>query len=110
MSTVAPDGGPDCPVCEARETAELAAAMEGIEDMSGCCDEWNCRRTEPIRLYAGDFTGGIYAATRSKKRGPGQYVAYEKHDVTEAMREFIRRNPSWVRAVLDTVSEANQSR
>jgi hypothetical protein len=79
--------------------------------VSGCCDEYGCRRKQPIRLYLGDLSGQVYAATRSTPRldkhrnpVPGAWVARDKHDVTEALREFVRRNPEWVRAVLEGVS------
>lgn len=73
-----------------------------------CCGEYGCRRAQPVRLYLGDLTGQVFAATRSTPRldahrnpVPGSWAAQEKHDVTAAMREFIRRNPQWVRRVLE---------
>jgi hypothetical protein len=71
-----------------------------------CCDERNCRRKNPVKLYRGDFSGIVYAVTRARviKRSSdseGVFVAVERHDVTPAMREFIRRNPEWVREVLE---------
>jgi hypothetical protein len=65
-----------------------------------CCGEYNCRRTQPIRLYLGEFSGLVYAATRSKHMGGNTFSAVERHEVTEQMREFIRGNPAWVREVL----------
>jgi len=71
--------------------------------VSGCCGEPDCRRTQPVQLFLGDFSGRVYAATRSIRRKggpPGSMIAREKHDVTRQMCHFIRSNPEWVRAVL----------
>ena len=72
--------------------------------MSDCCDEPGCRRRQPIHLYLGDFSGTVWAATRWRK-APGvltdTMIAKERHDVTRQMREFIRRNPQWVRTELE---------
>jgi hypothetical protein len=72
--------------------------------MSRCCSEPGCRRSQPIFLYLGDLTGQVYAATRSELRTADGDTAYmratARHDVTRQMREFIRRNSSWVREVL----------
>jgi hypothetical protein len=72
-----------------------------------CCGESHCRRKTPIRLYRGDFSGLVYAATRSvpvRRYDEGAtsvtLCATERHDVTAAMKEFIRRNPEWVREQL----------
>jgi len=72
----------------------------------GCCTEIGCRRREPIFLYHADLSGRVYAATRRRlvgERGDGTatFAATERHDVTEQMREFIRRNPEWVREQLE---------
>jgi hypothetical protein len=69
--------------------------------MTACCDEYGCRRKQPIHLYLGELTGQVFAATHAHERSPGHWTAYRKHDVTEAMREFIRRNPAWVREQLE---------
>jgi hypothetical protein len=71
--------------------------------VSGCCDEPGCRRTQPIRLYLGDLSGRVYAATRYTRREgkypyPGGYAAQDKHDITGAMIRFIGDNPEWVLA------------
>jgi len=74
--------------------------------MTGCCGEWNCARKIPITLYLGPFTGQVFAATSSrlvKDHGDGTatFSATARHDVTASMRQFIRCNPDWVRAVLN---------
>jgi hypothetical protein len=77
-----------------------------------CCDERNCRRKTPIVFYRGDFSGAVYAVTKShvihSRPAPlGTTVcADQRHDVTEAMREFIRKNAQWVREVLEGSPDA----
>ena len=71
-----------------------------------CCHEHNCRRRTPLILYRGDLTGQVYVATSGKLvrdhgDGTGTFAATVRHEVTEQMREFIRRNPDWVREVLE---------
>ena len=71
-----------------------------------CCDEYGCRRKTPFMLYLGGFTKQALLATRSKvvkvhDDGTATFSATEKHDVTDTVKEFIRRNPEWVREVLD---------
>ena len=68
--------------------------------MSGCCDEYRCRRKQPIHLYLGNLTGQVFAATHAHERSPGRWTAYQKHDVTRQMVEFLRRNEAWVREQL----------
>ena len=64
--------------------------------VSGCCLEPGCKRRHPIGLYAGDFSGQVFAVTRRRvvkenDDGTAVYAATERHDVTEQMRKFIRR-------------------
>ena len=71
-----------------------------------CCGEYACKRKHPIGIYLGDLSGQVYAATRMrliKDHGDGTatFAASERHDVTAAMRRFIRDNPGWVRAELE---------
>lgn len=73
-----------------------------------CCNETGCRRKTPIVLYRGDFSGAVYAVTRATiisqpAKGDMTMSAINRHDVTQAMREFIRRNPEWIREVLAEV-------
>ena len=75
--------------------------------MSGCCLEPGCRRRHPIGLYAGDFSGQVFAVTRRRTvkendDGTATYAATERHDVTEQMRRFIQENKAWVRLQLVT--------
>lgn len=69
-----------------------------------CCDELSCTRRRPLGLYLTDLAEPyrVYVVTRwHERRGkPGHFVADERHEVTTQMREFIRRNPEWVSAVL----------
>lgn len=44
-----------------------------------CCDEWKCRRKQPIMLSRGGFSQRWYAVTRWKDRGNGLFEAIEKH-------------------------------
>jgi hypothetical protein len=86
-----------------RRVAARAQRRDG-HAVSGCCDEYGCRRTQPIALYLGDLSGQVFAATRFRARPdgrPGAWTATQKHDVTAQMREFIRRNPEWVRAQME---------
>ena len=73
--------------------------------MSGCCHEPGCKRRHPIGLYAGDFSGQVFAVTRRRvvkenDDGTATYAATERHDVTEQMRRFIKDNEAWVRLQL----------
>ena len=70
-----------------------------------CCGEPECRRHYPIGLYLADFSGRVFAVTRRRvvaERGDGTatFAASERHDVTPQLREFVRRNPEFVRALL----------
>ena len=71
-----------------------------------CCNEVGCKRTQPLGIYRGDFSGQVYVATRMRVisdhgDGTATFAASEKHDVTRQMRKFIRSNAAWVREVLD---------
>lgn len=82
------------------EPAEPGSAAES------CCAEPECRRHYPIGLYLGDFSGTVYAVTKrrvvaEREDGTATFAASERHDVTRQLREFIRRNPAWVRAQLE---------
>lgn len=69
-----------------------------------CCDEPTCQRRRPLGLYLTDLAEPYraYVVTRytERKGKPGHYVANERHEVTEQIKDFIRRNPEWVSAVL----------
>lgn len=76
------------------------------DDLYRCCGEHDCKRKTPIALYVALFSGQVFAVTESrvvKDHGDGRatFAATRRHDVTDAMRQFIRGNPDWVRAVLD---------
>ncbi len=80
--------------------------------MSSCCGEPSCRRKNPISLYLGDFSGQVYAVTRSRvvsvREDSTTLAALDRHDVTAAMRAFIHRHPEWVRAVLAERENGNR--
>lgn len=74
--------------------------------MSGCCSEPACRRSEPIHLYLADFSNQVFAVTRSRvhvERPDGRNTrrAVERHEVTDALRAFVRANREWVFLVLN---------
>jgi hypothetical protein len=71
-----------------------------------CCDEPDCRRHYPVSLYLADFSGRVFAVTKRRvvaehEDGTATFAASERHDVTRQLREFARRNPEFVRALLD---------
>lgn len=73
--------------------------------MSSCCSEPNCRRIQPISIYKGDFSDTVYAVTRARlvrRHGEGRatMAAIEKHDVSAAMRRFLRDNREWALKIL----------
>jgi predicted heme/steroid binding protein len=70
-----------------------------------CCSEHGCRRKTPIGVSRGAFSGRIYAITRSRLISDdgghsGTFEASEKHDITNAMKFFIKANREWVEQVL----------
>ena len=70
-----------------------------------CCTEPECRRHYPIGLYLADFSDRVFAVTKRRvvaERGDGTatFAASERHDVTPQLREFVRRNPEFVRSLL----------
>jgi hypothetical protein len=70
-----------------------------------CCDDPECTRLEPISIYLADFSNRVFAVTRRRvvhDRGDGTatFAATERHDISSQLREFLRRNPDWVRAAL----------
>ena len=86
-------------------TDEVAKARPGSAAET-CCDEPECRRHYPIGLYLADFSGTVYAVTRRRvvaehEDGTATFAASERHDVTPQLREFCRRNPDWIRTVLE---------
>ena len=73
--------------------------------MPDCCGDPTCNRHYPISLYLGDFSNQVYAVTKrrvvtEREDGTATFAATERHDVTRQLREFVRRNPDWVRQVL----------
>jgi len=70
-----------------------------------CCGEPDCTRKHPVGIYLADISDRVYVVTRRRlvrenPDGTALFAAAGRHDVTLQMREFIRRNPDWVRAVL----------
>lgn len=69
-----------------------------------CCDEPTCQRRKPLGVYLADLgqPARVYLVTRytERKGKPGHYVANERHDITEQVKDLIRRNPEWAQAVL----------
>lgn len=73
--------------------------------MTDCCPEPQCRRHYPISIYAGDFSGTVYAVTRrrvvsEREDGTATFAATERHDITPQLREFLWKNRAWVLSVL----------
>jgi hypothetical protein len=78
--------------------------VDGRRNMGGvCCYESGCHRKQPLAIYLGDFSQQVFVVTRWRTRGDkaGQYVAAERHDVTEQVRDFLRLNRAWVLKVLE---------
>lgn len=74
--------------------------------MSGCCDEYNCKRKTPLGINLGWLTGEVYVNTRMRLvadngDGTGTFSASERHVVTRQMESFIRENREWVEGVLN---------
>jgi hypothetical protein len=84
-------------------TAEQISATRKAER---CCPEPDCRRKYPLSLYLADLSERVFVVTRRRvvgERGDGTatFAATERHDVTRQLREFVRRNPAFVRSLLD---------
>jgi hypothetical protein len=78
--------------------------------MTRCCSEWRCRRKTPFALGRGALTGTVYLVTRQKLvkdngDGTGIFEMQDRHEITEQMEKFIRREAEWVREVLGEVVE-----
>jgi len=67
-----------------------------------CCDEPTCQRRRPLGVYLADLTepNRVFVVTDYTERSPGHYIARQRHDVTAQVKDFIRRNPEWVSAIL----------
>lgn len=78
--------------------------------MSECCTEPDCRRHYPVSIYLTDFSDTVYAVlgrrvvSESDDGKTATFAATQRHDITAQIREFIRRNPEWVRARLDEMA------
>jgi len=89
------------------ETEQISAT--GAADR--CCSEPECRRKYPVSLYLADLSERVFVVTRRRvvgERGDGTatFAATERHDVTRQLREFERRNPAFVRSLLDAEATA----
>jgi hypothetical protein len=51
--------------------------------MSGCCNEYGCKRKQPFHIMRGDFSGKWSVVTKWKERSGGGFVADEKHELPE---------------------------
>lgn len=51
--------------------------------MSGCCNEYRCRRKQPVRILQGPFGGAWYVVIRYREWGDGLIEAIEKHELDE---------------------------
>lgn len=60
--------------------------------MGECCNEWKCRRKQPIMLMRSDLTGTWFFVTRWKPLGPeGGFYAIEKHAVGKKQSADLER-------------------
>lgn len=55
---------------------------------AGCCSEYRCRRSKPIRLMQGGLTGDWFVITDYSERGD-LVVANQKHTLTEADAAYL---------------------
>jgi hypothetical protein len=70
--------------------------------MSACCDEFECKRREPIAIYKGDFGGTVYAVLASRQMNERTRVATQRHVITAAVEKFILANREYVLEVLNS--------
>jgi hypothetical protein len=69
--------------------------------MSGCCNEYGCKRKHPYAVYFGLLSNRVYLAGRSTDLGNGiSRVDGPKHDITPTIEQFILQNRDWVMSVL----------
>jgi hypothetical protein len=57
--------------------------------MSGCCNEYGCRRKKPIKLMRSPLTGTWYVVTAYTDQGGGIYRASTKHALEPQMQEQL---------------------
>lgn len=44
-----------------------------------CCDEWRCRRSQPMRVARSELTGTWYVVTEYAERAGGAFESRQKH-------------------------------
>lgn len=61
--------------------------------MSKCCDEYNCRRKNPILVRQTGLTGRWVVVTRytASSHSPDIITASEKHDIDDDFTEYLKR-------------------
>jgi len=92
----------------------VTATGETVTPDPGCCEEPECRRRYPIAVYMADFSERVFAATGRRvvsehADGTATFAATERHDITAQVREFVFRNPAWVRAILDNAERGERT-
>jgi hypothetical protein len=55
------------------------------ENAKKCCDEYRCRRSKPLLVRKGGFSGRWFVITDYKPRGENGIEAMQKHDVTDEL-------------------------
>lgn len=57
--------------------------------MSGCCNEYGCRRKKPVKLTRSPLTGTWYVVTAYTERDNGMLVASTKHALEPDVQEQL---------------------
>jgi hypothetical protein len=66
-----------------------SSISQSEREVSGCCNEYGCKRKQPFHIMRGDFTGAWYVVTRWKDQGNGTLAADEKHELPEQYQRAL---------------------